>query len=243
MSPSDPAGVAIAISFVLGTRGRTTQVVEALKAWTGAQSRAAWEIVVVDNNADDQTWDALQEWRGRLPLRLIRERRPGVARARNRAFPVTTGVVVAVIDDDCYPAPALVDGWIDVFADKRIDFAAGRIELFDPDDLPVTIKTATDPAWYPPFSYIPPGELHSASMAFRRQVLIDTGPFDPDLGPGSSFRSGEDTELFQRASLLGYTGCYSPEAVVWHHHGRRAADYPGRSRYFGQPAGGTADPF
>ena len=193
--------------------------------------------MVVDNNADDQTWDALQEWRDRLPIQLIRERRPGVTRARNTAFTVATGAIVAVIDDDCYPAPALVDAWISVFADERVDFAAGRIELFDPDDLPVTIKTATDPVWYPPFSYIPPGELHSASMAFRRQVLIDIGPFDPDLGPGSSFRSGDDTELFQRASLLGYTGRYSPEAVVWHHHGRRAADYAALHRSYDIGAG------
>ena len=41
MSLPDPARAAIAVSFVLGTRGRTTQVVAALKAWTGVQSQAA----------------------------------------------------------------------------------------------------------------------------------------------------------------------------------------------------------
>lgn len=227
----------VAVSFILATRGRTAQLVEALQVWIHVQSRATWELIVVDNNADDQTWDVLQEWRDRLPMRMIRERRPGVTGARNAGFVVTTGTIVAVIDDDCYPAPSLVDAWIDVFADEHVDFAVGRIELFDPDDLPITIKTATEPAWYPPFRFIPPGELHSASMAFRREIFVDVGPFDLDLGPGSPFRSGDDTELFQRASLLGYTGRYSPEALIWHHHRRRAADYAGLQRSYDLGAG------
>ena len=243
MLPPEPArqhgsaGATIAVSFILATRGRTAQLVEALQAWTCVKSLAAWELIVVDNNADNQTWDALQEWRDRLPMQMIRERRPGVTRARNTGFTVAKGAIVAIIDDDCYPASSLVDAWIDVFTDEHVDFAVGRIELFDLDDLPITIKTETGPAWYPPFRYIPPGELHSASMAFRRKVFIDIGPFDPDLGPGSPFRSGDDTELFQRASLLGYTGRYSPEAAIWHHHRRRAADYAGLKRAYDIGAG------
>ena len=36
----------------------------------------------------------------------------------------------------------------------------------------------------------------------------------------------EDSEYVQRASERGFTGRYSPEPLVWHHHGRKPADVP-----------------
>jgi hypothetical protein len=61
-------------------------------------------------------------------------------------------------------------------------------------------------------------------MAFRRRVLFDIGGFDPLFGPGALFVSNEETEVVGRASAMGWKGEYHPEAVVRHHHGRKAAD-------------------
>ncbi len=223
----------------MGTRGRTARLGRTLDAWSAVRSDAPWELIIVDNNDGDETWDALQTWQDRLPLRLTRERRRGVTSSRNTGAALATGGLLAFIDDDCYPSPGLVDAWIGVFADARVDYAAGRIELFDTDDLPITIKTSTEPVWYPPLRVIPPGEIHSASMAIRRQLFFDIGGFDPDLGPGTPFFSGDDTELFQRASVLGLTGRYSPEAEIWHHHGRRGADLAGLQHGYDVGAGGA----
>ena len=234
-----PVPSPVAVSFVLGTRGRSAQLATTLEYWAQVRSDALWELVVVDNNSDDQTWELLQTWTDRLPLRPVRERMRGVTRARNTGVGHASGALIAFVDDDCYPAPDLVDAWLRVFADPRVDYSAGRVELFDDADLPITIKTSLDPIWYVPSRLIPPGEIHSASMAVRREVFFGVGRFDPDLGPGTPFRSGDDTEFFQRASLLGYCGRYSPEAVIWHHHGRREADYPGLQRGYDLGTGGA----
>ena len=54
-----------------------------------------------------------------------------------------------------------------------------------------------------------------------RVVLEATGGFDERLGAGTSMRSGEDTDLLVRASLLGFEGRYDPRVVVYHHHRRQ----------------------
>jgi GT2 family glycosyltransferase len=63
-------------------------------------------------------------------------------------------------------------------------------------------------------------------MAFRRNVLVDIGGFDPMFGPGSRFRYGEDLEVVGRASASGCEGRYCPEVVVRHHHQRKKSDTP-----------------
>jgi GT2 family glycosyltransferase len=60
-------------------------------------------------------------------------------------------------------------------------------------------------------------------MAFRRDVLLEIGGFDPLFGAGSLF-AAEDVDAAGRASAMGWRGQYRPEVVVNHHHGRKASD-------------------
>ena len=70
-------------------------------------------------------------------------------------------------------------------------------------------------------------------MAFRREVLLDLGGFDPVFGPGAPLRACEDLDLAGRASATGWTGQYQPGAVVSHHHGRKAHDLPALLKSYG----------
>jgi cellulose synthase/poly-beta-1,6-N-acetylglucosamine synthase-like glycosyltransferase len=72
-----------------------------------------------------------------------------------------------------------------------------------------------------------------ANMAFRRQVLIDIGGFDPLLGPGSPFNAiSEDLDVCGRASAIGWMGQYRPEVIVRHHHERKARDVARMAKYY-----------
>src|SRR5205823_3697565 len=70
------------------------------------------------------------------------------------------------------------------------------------------------------------GSIQGANMAFRRSILLDMGGFDALLGPGALLMACEDIDAVARASAKGWQGKYHPEAVVRHHHGRKAADAP-----------------
>jgi len=184
--------------------------------------RALWQLIVVDNGSTDGTWPWLRTIsppRG-ATFKTLQESIPGLSRARNAGVRAARGEIVAFTDDDCHPTRSYLNDLLDVFASPEIDYCGGRVLLYDPADSPVTVNTSGTPLLFPPKSFIPPGTIHGANMAFRRRVLETTGPFDVLLGAGSITRSAEDTDLIFRASWCGYTGFYAPAPTVMHHHRR-----------------------
>jgi GT2 family glycosyltransferase len=60
-----------------------------------------------------------------------------------------------------------------------------------------------------------------ANMAMRRSAAAQIGPFDDKLGPGSPQLAGDDLDFVYRAYKAGVKILYTPDAVVYHDHGRR----------------------
>ena len=72
-------------------------------------------------------------------------------------------------------------------------------------------------------------------MAFRRELLLQLGGFDPRLDGGTATCSGGDTDMFARVLETGAQIVYTPEALVWHRH--RRTDTELRSCIFGYGVG------
>lgn len=76
------------------------------------------------------------------------------------------------------------------------------------------------------------------SMAFRRHVLAQMGPFDTRLGAGTKTCGGEDLDSFARVLRLGYVIVTTPDAVIHHVHRR---DFDGLMKQtYGDGAGMAA---
>ncbi len=70
-----------------------------------------FEVLVVDNRHREDGRSV--DWVERIPrVRLLRERRPGVAAAKNRGLNAAAGAIVAFTDDDVVVDP----GWLTAFA-------------------------------------------------------------------------------------------------------------------------------
>ncbi|MBV8523977.1 MAG: glycosyltransferase family 2 protein [Acetobacteraceae bacterium] len=216
----------IPITAVLCTRNRGQQLACTLAAFESIRTQSSWEFVIVDNGSTDNTSDVIAQFirRGALPLRSVFEPKPGLSAARNAGLREARGEIICYTDDDCYPAHDWIDCWLHAFRSRNMDYGGGRVDLFDPTDAPITIRSDSDPQTFSPRSYIPAGRLHGANMAFRRHLITRVGDFDERLGAGSRFYAAEDTDYFQRASDMGFAGAYCPEPVVSHHHGRKLAE-------------------
>ncbi len=213
------------LSLVITTRNRAAQLRRCLEEVAAAKWSARAELVVVDNGSTDGTALVLEEFRRSAPLPMVILREPvlGSGQSRNRGWQAAGAPVIAFVDDDCYIArdwPAQV---LAAFADDpELGYFGGQVRLYDPDDYPLTINESPVPQSFPPKSFLPPGVIQGANMAFRRAVLERIHGFDPDFGAGAPF-SGDDVDACARASFAGWRGAYVPTAVVYHHHRRKFA--------------------
>ena len=226
------------LSFVLCTRNRAQQVSACLNYVAEQKTHHSFELVVVDNGSTDDTATILADYAAKalLPTVILYEGTTGVSRAKNVGWKAARGDIIAFIDDDCYPAPDYIDRLLDAFKDPRIGFAGGRVDLYDRDDYPITIWTSNDATSIGAHRYVPPG-LIPGVMGVRRRVLESIGGYDVDFGPGGRFHSAEDSDLQARACFAGWCGLYVPEAVVAHHHQRKAKDVPALLRSYSMGTG------
>ena len=214
------------VTLLICTRNRAPSLAATLASITRAATVAqgiAIEVIVVDNGSSDETPSLLRQWQSAqpFPVRLLREDRPGLARARNVGLAHRNGAIIAMTDDDCILHANYFTALAKAF--DRPDgpmVIGGRILLGNPADLPVTIKVEDHPMVAPPGGF-PGGFVMGANLAMHREVLDRIGLFDERFGAGAPFIAAEDTDLLFRASGVGIPIRYDPAIIVDHHHGRR----------------------
>lgn len=230
--PDRPATVVVA------TRDRPNELARCLDSLAELE-HDRFDVVVVDNApSDDRAEVVVERFRGTsLPVRYVREPRPGLARAHNAARPFVTGQVVAITDDDVVVDRAWLRRLTDAFGEApSVGAVTGMI-------FPAELETAAQ-AWTDvhaaynkgyerrivdldadPASLLPwaTGTIGSgANMAFSVAALDDIGWFDDALGAGTPARGGDDLAAFHDVLVHGHRIVYEPSAVVFHHHHREA---------------------
>jgi len=238
-----PAPAELPLPFVtvaVCTRNRPDDLARCLEA-IAELDYPSFEVVVVDNAPSDNRTERLV--RARFPqMRYVREPRPGLDWARNRAITEARGEIVAYTDDD-----VMVDrGWVSALArvfaeDASVMAVTGLVVPFelenatqilfeknggfgrgfvrkryqaDPADGPVGKKFA----WSGMFGT-------GANMAYRRSLFAQIDGFDPALDVGTCTNGGGDIEMFFRVIKEGFPLVYEPAAMVRHRHRRDYASF------------------
>ncbi|MBM4196668.1 MAG: glycosyltransferase [Gammaproteobacteria bacterium] len=224
-SPAEQrAAGAPAISLLVCTRDRETQLRRFLAALPVTEIRAAAaELVLVDNASADGSLALLESFAADsgLDVRVLAEPRPGKSLALNRGIDATRAPLVAFTDDDCYLGAGYLATALAEFASGSFQYAGGRIVLHDPSDSRIATNYSTRRRLLAPGSFLRAGLIQGANMVVSRAVFERIGGFDAALGPATRFRC-EDIDLCARASAAGFTGAYLPSLLVHHHHGRKA---------------------
>jgi GT2 family glycosyltransferase len=226
-------GVSQSMTVAVCTRDRPEDLARCLDALTALTSPPD-EILVVDNApTSDATERVVARYRG---VRYVREPRPGLDWARNRAVTEASGDILAFTDDDVVVDPEWTAALRKAFADRPDAAAATGLVL------PYELETEAQELFerYGGFGRgfqrrwfrVDDGEsaaaLHGgtgkfgtgANMAFRRSVFAEIGGFDPALDVGTVTNGGGDLEMFYRVLAAGHVLIYEPDAIVWHRHRR-----------------------
>jgi GT2 family glycosyltransferase len=187
------------------------------------------EFLVVDNcPSTDATQQIVAAYGDRI--RYVREDRPGLNIARNRALQEAKHDIIVFNDDDAVPDPNWLRNLLKNFTDPDVLCVTGLT-------MPLELETEAQ-EWFERYSPFGRGFsriLHygspraalaagrvgaGANMALRRLVLQKVGPFDEALDAGTLTQSGGDTEMFARILLRGFHIVYDPAALSWHRHRR-----------------------
>lgn len=188
----------------LNRAARLPNLFAALEEQVGAED---FELVVVDDASDDDTWAELTRLRDTSPLSIeaIRHHENrGAAAARNTGWRAARGELIAFTDDDCAPTPRwlaeLVRGL------EHADIAQGP-----------TLPNPAHADRHGPFAHTivvkeSSGNFETCNVAYRRAVLEAVGGFD------ETFRmpSGEDVDLGWRVRDAGGVATFVDTAVMYH---------------------------
>ncbi|HJV52175.1 MAG TPA: glycosyltransferase family A protein [Noviherbaspirillum sp.] len=199
------------ISLVLATVGRTEEL-DRMFASLAAQTFRAFEVIVVDQNADERLLPHLERARRNgLSIRHLRQARPNLAAARNAGIGAATGRWVGFPDDDCWYAPDLLQRVMNRFC--REDGPAGVVVRWvEQEEQPMFAVNLT---WERSCAFrdIP---VSSITLFCSRTLCNDIGGFDSRLGVGQWFGAGEETDFVLRALRAGALFTYEPQAEVHH---------------------------
>ncbi len=231
---ASPAGQPPLVTVAVCTRDRPDQLLQCL-ASLARLDYPHLDLLVVDNAPPDDA--AERAVRASFPqIRYVREDRPGLDWARNRAIAEARGDILAYTDDDCVVDPGWVAALVTGFADPGV---MGMTGLVVPEELETEAQVLFERyggfgrgfhrRWFrldSDTSAPSPTDLGTgacgtgANMAFRRAVFVAVGPFDPALDVGTVTNGGGDLEMFFRVVMEGFTLLYEPAAIVRHRHRR-----------------------
>jgi O-antigen biosynthesis protein len=237
--PASYGGPFPLVTVAVCTRDRAADLALCLDALV-ALDYPALDLLVVDNAPSS---DATARLVGdRFPtVRYVREPRPGLNWARNRALHEARGEIVAFTDDDAVVDRGWVTALVAVFVqDPEVMAVTGLVE-------PAQLETPAQHLFerYGGFGrgyerrwhsvsrrpdradtlYIGAGLYGTgANMAYRLGVFSRIGEFDPALDVGTVTQGGGDLDMFFRVLHHGLILVYEPAAVVRHRHRRSAAE-------------------
>ena len=221
------------VSIVVCTRTRPDMVDACLESLLRSDY-PAFEVIVVDNTSAGDFKPGVS---GAERIRVVRESRPGLSRARNTGIRSARHDIIAFTDDDVVVDP----GWIRAIASALEDDAtAGVTGLIVPAE--IETEAAREFEWYggmgkgaarrlmcgaamPAWQKLGAQAAGAgANMAFRRSVFERVGYFDEAIGPGTPTLGADDLDFFHRVLCEGLTICYEPAAQVSHKHRRTVAE-------------------
>jgi cellulose synthase/poly-beta-1,6-N-acetylglucosamine synthase-like glycosyltransferase len=186
------------------------------------------EILVIDScSRGPETREIAQK----MPnVRYVREEKPGLDRARNRAIKEASNDIVAFIDDDAIPSQDWVRALTRNFCDPNVGCVTGLT-------MPIELETKAQEC-FEEYSTFSRGFQHKVydwstlhpigagrvgvgtNMALRRSAVEQVGAFDEALDAGTPTCSGGETDMFSRLLAAGYRIVYEPRALNWHRHRR-----------------------
>ena len=213
------------ISIVIPTWNNCRRLAQTLSALCGCEVPPAvdWELVVVNNQCTDDTDAVVANFSSRLPIVYVKEPRLGLSRAKNAGVAAARGRLIIFTDDDVTPCREWISAYWEAFLERPRGYYFGgplesefEVETPDVELLRISPPSVRGLDHGTVARVLEKGGLVAANWACPRDVLIQSGGFDENLGLNAPLGVGEETDLMQRLRGMGLLPWYVPAARVKH---------------------------
>lgn len=184
------------------------------------------ETIVVDDGSTDETASIARSY-GFTVISTINQ---GLSAARNTGLEAAKGEIIAYTDDDARPD----EDWLRYLAATFLwgDFVGvGGPNVAPAGDGPIADCVANAPGgpMHVLLSDVEAEHIPGCNMAFRKDVLLDVGGFDPRYRA-----AGDDVDICWRIQERGWKLGFSPAAMVWHHRRNSIRAYWRQQKGYGK---------
>lgn len=174
-----------------------------------AHTPSPLEVIVVDNGSTDGTASIAAGFPG---VRVVHERKPGPAAARNRGLRTAVNDIIVHLDADTLPTRIWLSKIVAEFQDARVMLAAGQTLIYAPSS--AVERYIAGAGLYEteraisraPFPFVP-----SLNMAVRREAALSIGGWAEELS------TAEDVDFSHRI-LKRFPSdiAYAKDAILFH---------------------------
>lgn len=215
------------VSVIVCTFNGATRIVGVINAIIDQEINCPLELVIVDNNSTDDTYNVCQQLcnNSKILYRLLLEQKQGLIHARKRGVLAASYSYLIFVDDDNILKANYCQNVFDLFEkDLSIGACGGKTQLPLAHNYPL-------PEWWPTFSgHYAVGDqaisnqyvdlLWGAGLAVRRQLLLNlvlgNYPFYLSGRKSDTLTSGDDSEICYLIRLSGFQLYYSSTLLLDH---------------------------
>lgn len=186
------------VSVVIPTRNRRALLAQTVDSVL-RQGYARWELIVVDDKSDDDTWAWLQSIKDDRVRKIRRDQHSERSKTRNIGFAASKGEYILFLDDDDLLTEQALATHVAALTQRPAAVASiGSYLMFDADGNQETVQIVRRPTSRNLWQEFLFGWMATAGHSlFRRSLLTSLG------GWNETYSFGEDHELWLRAARVG----------------------------------------
>ncbi len=209
--PSEPPFISVIIPVYNDPRG-IRMTLDAVIDQT--YSKAAYEVLAVDNGSTDDTRDVIRSYEKQYPdlvQLVVEDEVQGPAAARNRGIDASEGSILAFIDADMTVEETWLEHAVASMESNDWDYMGCNVEIYVEDGMDTLTAKYNQIFGFPIQKYIEERQFSGTGCLFaRREVFDEVGDFDERLF------SGEDQEFGNRVYDAGFGQHYQPAITMYH---------------------------
>jgi len=201
----------IEISVIIPAYNAQKTIKRCLEGVLNQKINKKYEVIVVDDGSTDETVKVVSKF----PVKLIKQKHQGPAKARNLGAKKSKGNIIVFTDSDCIPPKNWLKELTKLFSNPGIVGVSGTYKTKNKNNLIARLVGYQIERRHERMKKMDRIDfVGTYNCAYRKRIFFKFGGFNTKFKTSS----GEDPDLSYKISKKGYKIVFQPSAYVSHYH-------------------------